>query len=287
MNAPAPQHELTRDIAAVGAGADDSHVTLDEVSMVYGRGANQTHAVQETSLRIRRGEFVSIVGPSGCGKSTLMKMIAGLLLPTGGTIKVDGNAVSGPVTDVGIVFQSPVLLDWRTVLDNVLVQIELRGLPKEQYRQRALDLLASVGLADFAGRYPHELSGGMRQRTAIVRALIHNPPLLLMDEPFGALDALTREQMRLDLEDLWLSRPVTVVFVTHSLDEAILLSDRVVVMSPRPGQVDRIIETRMPRPRGLEARRAAEFEEATKLITDIFLSRGVLQRGGFSSSNGT
>lgn len=290
MNAPTPQQVpqqgMTREIAAVGSRAGDSHVTLDKVSMVYGSGAKKTHAVEETSLRIRRGEFVSIVGPSGCGKSTLMKMVAGLLMPTGGVIKVDGGVVNGPVTDVGIVFQSPVLLDWRTVLDNVLVQIELRGLPKEQYRQRALELLASVGLADFANRYPHELSGGMRQRTAIVRALIHNPPLLLMDEPFGALDALTREQMRLDLEDLWLSRPMTVIFVTHSLDEAILLSDRVIVMSPRPGQVDRILELSMPRPRGLEARQAAEFEDATRLVTDIFLSRGVLQRGGFSSNEG-
>lgn len=261
------------------------HIVLERVSKIYEAGARPTVALQDTSLRIGRGEFVSIVGPSGCGKSTLMKMIAGLHLPSSGRITVGGRLVAGPVTDIGIVFQAPVLLEWRTILDNVLVQIELRGLPKNAYRDRALQLLDSVGLRDFADRYPDELSGGMRQRAAIVRALIHEPPLLLMDEPFGALDALTREQMRLDLEDLWLSKPMTVVFVTHSVDEAILLSDRVVVMSPRPGQVERIIDINMPRSRGLDARRHPVFEETTQLVTDIFLSRGILQSGGFSGKN--
>ncbi|RDV05739.1 ABC transporter ATP-binding protein [Undibacter mobilis] len=250
--------------------------------MTYNRGAKSTQALQETSLTIRKGEFVSIVGPSGCGKSTLLKMVSGLLRPTSGTITVDQKVVQAPVTDLGIVFQSPVLLEWRTVLQNVLMQVELRGYPKSAYHDRAVELLTAVGLRDFKDQYPHELSGGMRQRASIVRALIHDPPLLLMDEPFGALDALTREQMRIDLENLWMSRPMTVVFVTHSLDEAVLLSDRVVVMSPRPGRVEQIINVDMERPRGLGARANPVFEAATRTITEIFLSRGVLQGGGFA-----
>jgi NitT/TauT family transport system ATP-binding protein len=182
-----------------------------------------------------------------------------------------------PQTNLGVVFQSPVLLEWRTALDNVLVQVELRGLDPAAYRDRALRLLEQVGLKDFAARYPHELSGGMRQRVAIARALIHDAPLLLMDEPFGALDALTREQMRLDLEALWLATRKTVLFITHSIDEAVLLADRVVVMSPRPGRIERVMDIGLPRPRGLDARRAPEFVQAAERITDIFLARGVLR----------
>ena len=207
-------------------------------------------------------------------------MVAGLHLPTAGEIRVAGRIVDRPQTNLGIVFQSPVLLDWRTALANVLVQIELRGLDPRAYRDRALRLLAQVGLKDFADRYPHELSGGMRQRVAIARALIHDAPLLLMDEPFGALDALTREQMRLDLEALWLATRKTVLFITHSIDEAVLLADRVVVMSPRPGRIERVIDVHMARPRGLAARRATEFVQTAELITEIFLARGVLHGAG-------
>jgi NitT/TauT family transport system ATP-binding protein len=170
------------------------------------------------------------------------------------------------------------------VLDNVLVQVELRGLKPRAYRDRALRLLAQVGLADFVDRFPHELSGGMRQRVAIVRALIHDAPLLLFDEPFGALDALTREQMRLDLEALWLSTRKTVVFITHSIDEAVLLADRVVVMSPRPGRIECMMDIRMPRPRGLEARRHPVFVDVAERITQIFLARGVLHGGGAAAT---
>jgi NitT/TauT family transport system ATP-binding protein len=191
-------------------------------------------------------------------------------------VRVAGQTVASPQTGLGIVFQSPVLLDWRTALDNVLIQVELRGLDPRDYRERAIRLLRNVGLGDFVDAYPAELSGGMRQRVAIVRALIHDAPLLLMDEPFGALDALTREQMRVDLEALWLATKKTVVFITHSIDEAVLLADRVVVMSPRPGRIERIIDVTLPRPRGLEARRAPEFLDSTQEITDIFLARGVL-----------
>jgi NitT/TauT family transport system ATP-binding protein len=186
--------------------------------------------------------------------------------------------VSAPVTEVGIVFQNPVLLDWRDVLANVLFQIEIRGLSAAAFRARALDLLRRVGLADFADRYPHELSGGMRQRAAIARALLHDPPLLLMDEPFGALDALTREQMRIDLEALWLASRKTVIFITHSIDEAVLLADRVVVMSPRPGRIDRILDVDLPRPRGLAARRAPRFSQLAEEITALFLARGILNQ---------
>jgi NitT/TauT family transport system ATP-binding protein len=267
-------------MAQESAPAGRPFVALAGVTKIYrgGRGnaARETFALDRIDLTVGEGEFVAIVGPSGCGKSTLLRLVAGLHLTTSGEIRVAGRVVDRPQTDLGIVFQSPVLLDWRTALDNVLVQIELRGRDPAAYRDAALRLLAQVGLADFADRYPHELSGGMRQRVAIARALIHDAPLLLMDEPFGALDALTREQMRLDLEALWLATRKTVIFITHSIDEAVLLADRVVVMSPRPGRIERIMEPRLPRPRGLEARRSREFTETTERITEIFLARGVL-----------
>jgi NitT/TauT family transport system ATP-binding protein len=265
-----------------------SYVELAGVAKTYRRGhgaaARETHALDTIDLAIREGEFLAIVGPSGCGKSTLLRIIAGLHLPSAGEARVGGRLVDRPQTDIGIVFQSPVLLDWRNVLDNVLVQVELRGLKPRAYRDRALRLLAQVGLADFVDRLPHELSGGMRQRVAIARALIHDAPLLLFDEPFGALDALTREQMRLDVEALWLSTRKTVVFITHSIDEAVLLADRVVVMSPRPGRIERVFDIRMPRPRGLEARRHPIFVDAAERITQIFLARGVLHGGGAAAA---
>jgi NitT/TauT family transport system ATP-binding protein len=270
--------------AASPASAADvsTHIVLDGVGMTYRSGKKLTQALERADLTIMNGEFISIVGPSGCGKSTLLRIIAGLLTATDGNVLVDSTLVAGPVTNLGIVFQSPVLLDWRNIRDNVLVQIELRKLPRAMYIERTRVLLEAVGLGEFADRYPHELSGGMRQRAAIVRALIHDPPLLLMDEPFGALDALTREQMRIDLEQLWLQGRKTVFFITHSIDEAVLLSDRVVVMSPRPGRIERIIDVTLPRPRGLEARNSRAFEDITSTITEIFLSRGVLHRGSLS-----
>jgi len=268
-------------------GVDDraeAYVALAGAAKTYrsGRGptARETHALESVDLSIAQGEFLSIVGPSGCGKSTLLRMVAGLHLPSAGEVRVGGRIVDRPQTDIGIVFQSPVLLDWRNVLDNVLVQVELRGLKPHAYRDRALRLLAQVGLADFVDRFPHELSGGMRQRVAIARALIHDAPLLLFDEPFGALDALTREQMRLDVEALWLSTRKTVIFITHSIDEAVLLADRVVVMSPRPGRIERVFDVPLPRPRGLDARRHPAFVDIAERITEIFLARGVLHGGG-------
>jgi len=251
------------------------------VSKVFrraGAGAREVRALDPIDLTVADGEFLAIVGPSGCGKSTLRRLCAGLLAPTTGRVALHGEAVTRPQTRLGIVFQSPVLLEWRNVLDNVLLQLELRGEDPRPHRGRALELLGRVGLAEFADRYPRELSGGMRQRASIVRALIHDPPLLLMDEPFGALDALTREQMRIDLEALWLATRKTVVFITHSIDEAVLLADRVVVMSARPGRVERELVVELARPRGLEARRLPAFVAATELITGIFLSQGVLHK---------
>ena len=252
------------------------YVDVAGVGKTYRRAGRETHALESIDLAIRSGEFLAIVGPSGCGKSTLLRIVAGLVGASRGDVRVEGTRVDRPQTNLGIVFQSPVLLDWRTALDNVLVQVELRSLDPKAYRDNALRLLDQIGLKDFADRYPYELSGGMRQRVAIARALIHDAPLLLMDEPFGALDALTREQMRLDLEALWLATHKTVMFITHSIDEAVLLADRVVVMSPRPGRIERTIDIPLPRPRGLAARREPEFVRITEEITDIFLARGVL-----------
>ena len=269
-----------RDIAApedYGAAGDAPlSISIRDASKIFRRDGNETVALGGVDLDIRRGEFIAVVGPSGCGKSTLMRLIGGLIAPTGGEIIIDGTAVGAPVTDLGIVFQKPILLEWRTVLENVLFQIDMRGLRKRDYLDGARRLLAAVGLAEFENRYPHELSGGMQQRASIARALIHEPPLLLMDEPFGALDALTREQMRIDLEELWLSTRKTVVFITHSIDEAVLLADRVVVMTPRPGRIDRVIEIDLERPRGLAARKTRAFTAAVEEITELFLANGTL-----------
>lgn len=252
-------------------------VEISGISKVFRRAQIQTQALGRVNLAVKPGEFVAVVGPSGCGKSTLLKIIAGLLGPSEGKIEIAGKLISGPHTDLGIVFQSPVLLDWRNVLDNVLVQIDLRGGDTAAYGDRARTLLAKVGLAGFENRMPRELSGGMRQRAAIVRALIHEPPLLMMDEPFGALDALTREQMRIDLEKLWLDRGQTTFFITHGISEAVALADRVIVMTPRPGRIERIIEIDLPRPRHKTVVSSQRFTDYCDEITECFMRHGVIQ----------
>jgi len=274
------------DDAAAVPRAAAAAISGEGVSKVFRRGSTEVRALDQVDLEVRDGEFVAVLGPSGCGKSTLLRLVAGLVPATTGRIAIAGVPVQGPHTDLGIVFQAATLLDWRTVLGNVLLQVELRGLDPKAYEARAVALLNTVGLGDFTGAFPRELSGGMKQRAAIVRALVHDPKILLMDEPFGALDALTREQMRIDIEDLWLSSRKTVMFITHSIDEAVLLADRVVVMSPRPGRIERIVPIDLPRPRGLDGRRLPGFTEASDLITGIFLDRGVLHRarGAFSQS---
>src|SRR5215831_13241644 len=234
-------------------------VNIRDVRKVYPSRAGPVDALGPVDLDIGSGRFVSLVGPSGCGKSTLLLMLAGLLDITGGEIDVAGRRVDGPLTDVGIVFQGNVLVDWRDVLGNVLLQIEMRGLRRRDYEERARVLLGSVGLQDFMHHHPYELSGGMQQRTAFCRALIHDPPLILMDEPLGALDAMTREHLRSDLERIWIETGKTAILVTHSIDEAVQLSDEVVVISPRPGIIVERFEIGLPRPRTMEVRATAEY----------------------------
>lgn len=227
-------------------------VEVAEVSKSYGRGRDAVQAIGNVSIGVGHNEFVSILGPSGCGKSTLLLMIAGLVQPSAGAISIQGRKVAGPRRTNGIVFQNPVLLPWRTIFDNVLLPIELMGESVAAYRDHAFELLETAGIADFADRLPHELSGGMRQRAGICRALIHKPMLLLMDEPFSALDAMTRDDMNLELLRIWERDRKTVVFVTHSISEAIFLSDRVIVMSRRPACVVEDVAILLPRPRSIE-----------------------------------
>jgi len=255
-------------------------VEISEVSKEYATGNGPLRALESASLAIADGEFVSIVGPSGCGKSTLMLITAGLVPPSSGTVRVAGAEVRAPSGDVGIVFQDPTLYEWRRVLENVLLPVDIKRLPREQFRQRALELLELVGLKGFERDYPYQLSGGMRQRVALCRALVHDPSLLLMDEPFGALDALSRDQMNLELQSIWQKHRKTVLFITHSITEAVFLSDRVVVMSPRPARVGALIDIDLPRPRSLDFAETPEFGRYAKEIRRMFESWGVLDSGG-------
>lgn len=259
------------------AATAGSSIAIRNVSHVFRSGAAATHALKDIDLDISDGEFIAIVGPSGCGKSTLLKIVAGLIDCSAGEVAIGDRPVNGPHTDLGIVFQSPVLLDWRNVLDNVLIQVELRGLDRKDFLDQANSLLEKVGLGEFRTSMPRELSGGMRQRAAIVRSLIHDPPLLMMDEPFGALDALTREQMRIDLEKLWLERRHTTLFITHGISEAVALADRVIVMTPRPGEIDRIIDVDLQRPRDKAVVTSPRFTEYCDAITECFMRHGVIK----------
>jgi NitT/TauT family transport system ATP-binding protein len=211
----------------------------------------ELEAIRNVSLQIADNEFVSLLGPSGCGKSTLLMMVAGLIRPTEGEISINGQLVSGPRSEIGVVFQQPVLLPWRTVLANVLFPIELLRLPRSRYQKRAMDLLAMAKIDDFAHHLPRQLSGGMRQRAAICRALIHDPRILLMDEPFSALDAITRDEMGVELLRIWQANRKTVIFVTHSIREAAFLSDRVLVMGRRPATIVEEVRIDLPRPRSI------------------------------------
>jgi NitT/TauT family transport system ATP-binding protein len=223
------------------------------------REGGLVHALEPTSLELADGEFVSVVGPSGCGKSTLMKLMAGIIPATGGELFYRGQPATSLQRGAGVVFQTPVLLPWLTVLENVLLPIRVLGLDREKAAVRGRELLALVGLAGFEGKYPQELSGGMQQRASIVRSLIHDPGVLLMDEPFGALDALTRERMSLELQKIWMANRKTVFFITHSVPESIFLSDRVLVMSPRPGRIIKEFVIPFPRPRDFAITATAEF----------------------------
>ncbi|MCS0495631.1 ABC transporter ATP-binding protein [Ancylobacter sp. MQZ15Z-1] len=227
-----------------------------------------TLAVDDASLALEEGSFVSIVGPSGCGKSTLLRLVAGLIRPSSGTIDVRGVPVKGPLRNIGMVFQSPVLLPWRRTLDNILFVAEMGGLKTSQWRERALELMQLAGLGGFEASYPHELSGGMQQRASICRAMLLKPPLILMDEPFGALDVITRERMGYALQTLWDESRSTVLFVTHSITEAVLLSDTVVVMTPRPGRIRDIVPIDLPRPRHPGTLREPRFLELSERVRE-------------------
>ena len=231
------------------------------------------HAIKGLDLSIEKGQFVVFVGPSGCGKSTLLRLIAGLVSPSSGRVRIDGEVVTKPRHDIGIVFQAPTLLPWADVLNNVLFPLKLLHRIGPDSAARAGDLLRLVGLEGFERKTPRELSGGMQQRTAICRALIHDPEILLMDEPFGALDALTREEMSLELMRIWTERPKTIFFVTHSVPEAVLLADRVVVMSARPGRIADIVEVPLARPRSFAQESDRDFQACAQRIRGHIFGR--------------
>jgi NitT/TauT family transport system ATP-binding protein len=256
-----------------------SHLSITNYTKEYGSGDESVLALSEIALQVAEGEFVSVVGPSGCGKSTLLHSISGILEPTEGTIEIDGTNVQSPdhaKHEVGLVFQDPVLLDWRTISDNVMLPVEIL-LGNDQidgdemtYRERTEELLELVGLEGFGDAYPNELSGGMQQRASICRSLVYDPSVLLMDEPFGALDALTRQKMNQELLDIWESTGKTVLFVTHNLEEAIFLSDRVVVLSDRPGQIRDVVDIDIDRPRTEKTRTNEQYHELVDHVYEYF-----------------
>ncbi len=256
--------------ASAGGGDAASHLAIEGVRLVYDTSRGPLVALDGLDLQVGRREFVSVLGPSGCGKSTLLKLVTGLLPPSAGRITLAGAAVRGPRPDVGIVFQQPTLLPWRNVLNNVLVPIRARGASVRAHRDKALELLKLVKLDAFARHYPHELSGGMQQRVGIARGLVHDPALLLMDEPFAALDAMTRETMMDELQQIWMSTPTSILFITHSIPEAVYLSDRVAVMGPRPGRIVETVAVDLPRPRGLETMADPGFIELTTHLRSLF-----------------
>lgn len=241
-------------------------LVIENVGLTYWTGSGAVEALRNVSLSVRDGEFLSIIGPSGCGKSSLLNLVLGLQEPTCGQIHIAGTLVNAPTRHAGCVFQSPVLLPWRTIRENVLLPVDVMKLDRKTSGERADAFLKLVGLGGFEERYPFELSGGMQQRAAIVRALVHDPKILIMDEPFAALDALTREQMSMELQRLWLESRKTIVFITHSINEAAFLSDRIIVMSARPGRIVAEFENLLPRPRSFADLGAPEM---VKLMTDM------------------
>ena len=253
-----------------------SHLAIRNVTKRFGTGAKEVHAFGPVDLMVEAGSFVSLLGPSGCGKSTLLLMIAGLLPPTSGRIEIGGARVEGVRTDVGIMFQDNTLVPWRTVRGNVALQLELRGLDPTRYGQRIDDLLAAVDLTAFADRRPFELSGGMQQRAAFCQAMVHAPPTVLLDEPLGKLDAMTRERVRRDLQDLWMRTRPTVLLVTHSIEEAVQLSSHVCLITPRPGRIHDTIPIDLPWPRDEAVKKSPVFAAHVNAIGDVFRAYGVM-----------
>ena len=260
MNAPVPEPAATGPTAPV--------VRVAGVDKTFGTGTGGVHALEGIDLTIGQGEFISLIGPSGCGKSTLLRLIGDLTSPSSGTIEVNGKPARRARLDrdYGMVFQAPVLMEWRTIAKNIELPLELMGFDRAERARRSGELLRLVELEGFEGRHPWQLSGGMQQRVAIARALAFDPKLLLMDEPFGALDEMTRERMNLELMQIWTRLRTTVVFVTHSIPEAVFLSTRVVVMSPRPGRISKVVEIDLPQPRDVETR---EQERYFELVTEV------------------
>ncbi|GHB54973.1 ABC transporter ATP-binding protein [Streptomyces viridiviolaceus] len=260
---------VTKDGRSSGSGTTAA-VGIKDVAVRFRTRNRDVTALTDVDLDVPMGQFVAIVGPSGCGKSTLLKLVAGLLKPSTGDVLLNGERVQGPRHDIGYVFQRAALLEWRSARRNILLQAEMRKMPAELGRRRADELIAMTGLSGFEDALPHELSGGMQQRVALCRALLHEPPVLLMDEPFGALDALTREQMNTELNRIWRETGTTVLLVTHSISEACYLADRVVVMSPRPGTITEIIDVGLPPERDYtETMGRPEFREATTHIRGL------------------
>ncbi|SDS48330.1 ABC transporter ATP-binding protein [Bradyrhizobium canariense] len=257
----------------------DAHIIIDSVSKIYCSDRGEVEALRDIRLKIRPGAFVSIVGPSGCGKSTLMRCIAGLERPSTGGVVIGGREIDAPPQNLGMVFQRDVLLEWRTVLDNVLLLIELRRGHRSEWVARARQLLDVFGLESFHDCYPWELSGGMRQRVSICRAMLSDPDILLMDEPFAALDAFTRDDLNLELQATSQRTKATTIFITHNISEAIFLADQVVVMDRRPGRVALVIDIHLPRPRPLAVKESPEFAEYGRLIRKTFEDLGILRRG--------
>jgi len=259
---------------ARGAHHVTDFLSIDGLHKVYQSGRKPITALQDVRLGVARGEFVSIVGPSGCGKSTLMRCIAGLEPITSGRLALDGVPITEPPDNMGVVFQRDLLLEWRSILDNVLAAAEFHGLERARHAPRARELLALFGLADFMDRYPRELSGGMRQRVSICRALLLDPQLLLMDEPFGALDPFTRDALNAELQRTWMATGKTVIFITHSITEAVYLGGRVVMMARGPGRIADILPIELERPRGLDVRETREFAAYVSRIKETFRELG-------------
>ena len=260
-------------------------IRVEDVFRIFRSSAKTIHALERICFGVQEGSFVSIVGPSGCGKSTLLKIISGLLPATSGKVSVNGSPVDGPLDNVGMVFQSPVLLKWKTVIGNIMLPVEFARLDRAPYLEKARDLIRLVGLEGFEEMYPYQLSGGMQQRVSLCRALVTDPQILLMDEPFGALDAMTRDELDIELLKIWDGKRKTALFVTHNIQEAVFLSDTVVVMSPRPGRVIEQLGIDLPRPRTMEMMSSGKFCEYTlRIRTMLASSSGVANAAAGSTT---
>src|SRR5437588_7168376 len=251
-------------------------IEIAGVAKTYRTQDGDVPSLRPLDFSVDQGEFLVVVGPSGCGKSTLLKLIAGLLPPSEGEIRVEGRVVTKPHADVGIVFQSALLLPWRSVFRNVLMPVEVKGLPRAEYERRARALLKMVGLEGFENKYPWQLSGGMQQRASICRALVHDPKIVLMDEPFGALDAMTRERMNVELQRIQRETRTTVLLITHSIPEAVFLADRVLVMSERPGAIAAVYDVKLPKPRSLEVLADPVFVQLVQRIRKPFFTQSTM-----------